>query len=410
MNNKLNIVCLSSARWDNPFQGNRQQIMRVLSREHNILFVHLSVSLSFREWLKALISNTASSFSLKQVNSGVWLYTPPYNFLPVLRFRPMMALRDWILAAMIRNSLRKLDWKKYIVWSYYFGSSRIVNRLGGELKLYDCVDNHTGYALFHQNLNSSRQIERREQDLMKVVDILINLSRPSYERNKNSGTRTFHVPTGVEFDHFNRGADSNLPLPPDLESIPAPRAGFIGSIWLYRFDADLIYYVAKKLPRLSIVLMGQREDIPAIRSLESLPNIYFLGHKPYGMLPDYLRGFDICLAPYPLNQHTNFISPLKFLEYLAAGKPVVSTAIDELRAGEFSDLISKAKDSEEFVSLVRKHLNAADPMERERRIEYARQHTWEKRADRIMRIIYENLALTSPRATYLTADYADYAD
>jgi glycosyltransferase involved in cell wall biosynthesis len=387
MDNKLNIVCLSSARWDNPFQGNRQQIMRVLSREHNILFVHLSVSLSFREWLRTLLSNTASSFPLKQDNSGVWLYTPPYNFLPLLRFRPMMALRDWILAAMIRKSLRKLDWKKYIVWSYYFGSSRIVNRLGGELNLYDCVDNHTGYALFHRDFNSSRRIEEREQALMESVDIMINVSRPSYERNKKFGSGVYHVSTGVEFDHFNRSADSNIPLPPDLEEIPTPRAGFIGSISLYRFDADLISYLAKKLPRLSIVLIGQRENIPAIRSLEDLPNVYFLGHKPYGMLPDYLRGFNLCLAPYPLNQHTNFISPLKFLEYLAVGKPVVSTAIDELRSGEFSDLISMAKDREEFVYLIRKHLNADDPMERARRIEYARQHTWEKRADRILEII-----------------------
>ena len=387
MNHKLNIVCLSSARWDNPFQGNRQQIMRVLSREHNIFFVHLSVSLSFREWLMALLSNTSSSLPLKQINSGVWLYTPPYNFLPVLRFRPMMALRDWLLAAMIRKSLRKLGWEKYIVWTYYFGSSRIVNRLGGELKLYDCVDNHTGYALFHQNLKSSRQIERREKALIKAVDIMITLSRPSYERNKNAGPRVFHVSTGVEFDLFNRAADSNLPLPRDLADIPTPRVGFIGSISLYRFDADLVSYLAKKLPGVSIVLMGQRENISDIRALESLPNVYFLGHKPYGMLPDYLRGFDLCIAPYPLNQHTNFISPLKFLEYLAAGKPVVSTAIDELNSGGFSDLIFTARDREEFVSLIQRHLSDDDPAERARRIEYARENTWEKRADRIMRIM-----------------------
>lgn len=387
--NKLNIVCLSSARWDNPFRGNRQQIMRALSQEHNILFVHLSVSLSFREWLRLLLSNNVSSLPLKPVDPGVWLYTPPYNFFPGLRFRPMMALRDWLLAAMIRRSLRKLGWRRYIVWTYYFGSSRIVNRLGGELKLYDCVDNHTGYALFHQDLKSSKRIEDRERALMKAVDILISLSRPSYQRNKAAGPRAYHVSTGVEFDLFHRGADSNLPLPADLMAIPTPRVGFIGSISPYRFDADLISYLAKKLPRLSIVLVGRSEDVPAIRSLASLSNVHFLGHKPYRLLPDYLRGFEICLAPYPLNPHTNFISPLKFLEYLAAGKPVVSTAIDELVSGGFSDLISIAEDSEEFVSLIRKHLNADDPMERLRRIEYARENTWEKRADRIMRLIRE---------------------
>ncbi|MEA1927709.1 MAG: glycosyltransferase, partial [Candidatus Auribacterota bacterium] len=380
-------VCLSSARWDNPFRGNRQQIMRVLSREHNILFVHLSVSLSFRQWLRELISNSHSSIPLKQVNPRVWLYTPPYNFFPGLRFKPMMAIRDWLVAAMIRKSLRKLGWQKYIVWTYYFGSSRIVNRLGGELKLYDCVDNHAGYALFHQNLKSSRRIEVREQALMKAVDILINLSRPSHERNQTACPRAYHVSTGVEFELFNRGADNNLPLPPDLMSVPAPRAGFIGSISLYRFDADLISYVAQKMPRLSIVLIGRTEDIPAIRALGSLPHVYFLGHKPYDLLPDYLRGFDLCLGPYPLNPHTNYISPLKFLEYLAAGKPVVSTPIAELVSGGFSDLISIAENREEFVSLIQHHLTADDPEEKFRRIEYARRNTWEKRTERILKII-----------------------
>lgn len=389
MNNTLNFVCLSSARWDNPFRGNRQQIMKVLSKEHNILFVHLSLPLSFWQWLREFLSNDSSTFSLKEVNSRVWLYTPPYNFLPGLRFKPLMALRDWLVAAMIRKSLRKLGWRQYIVWTYYFGSSRIVTRLGGELSLYDCVDNHTGYALFNQNLQSSRRIEDREQDLMKAVDILINLSLPSHERNRSTGPRAFHISTGVEFDLFNRGADNNLPLPHDLEAIPTPRAGFIGSISLYRFDPDLISYVARKLPRLSIVLIGRMEDIPAIRSLASLPNVYLLGHKPYELLPDYLRGFNLCLGPYPLNPHTNSISPLKFLEYLAAGKPVVSTPIAELVSGGFSDLISIAKNREEFVSLIQHHLTADDPVERARRIEYARQNTWEKRAERILEIIRE---------------------
>ncbi len=389
MNNTLNFVCLSSARWDNPFRGNRQQIMRVLSQEHNILFVHLSVSISFRQVLKNFFSNHPSSLRLQQAGPRVWLYTPPYNFLPGLRFRPIMALRDWIVASLIRKSIRGLGWRKYIAWTYYFGSAGIINRLEGEPKLYDCVDNHTGYALFHRNLKSSRRIEEREHALIKSVDILINLSRPSDERNKYAASRSYHVSTGVEFAHFTRGADSSLPLPDDLKEIPGPRAGFIGSVWLYRFDADLITYVAGELPRLSIVLIGGSEDIPAIQNLASLPNVYLLGHKPYELLPDYLRGFDICLAPYPLNPHTNSISPLKFLEYLSAGKPVISTAIAELGAGEFSDLISVAENREEFVSLIKRHLQDDDPTERARRIEYARQNTWEKRTERILKIIRE---------------------
>ncbi|HDL64859.1 MAG TPA: hypothetical protein ENH12_05660, partial [Proteobacteria bacterium] len=273
---RLNIVCLSSARWDNPFRGNRQQIMRVLSKEHNVLFVYLAVRVSFRQWLKNIFSPGSSSPRFRQAAPRVWLYTPPYNFLPALRFRSMMALRDWLVSAMIRKAIRKLGWQKYMIWTYYFGSSRIVNRLGGELKLYDCVDNHTGYALFHRNFKSSRRIEDREHELIRSVDIMINLSRPSYQRNKSAGPRVFHVSTGVEFDHFNRGADRSLPLPPDLVEIPGPRAGFIGSVWRYRFDTDLITYVARRLPRVSIVLIGGSEENQAIRGLSSIPNIYFL--------------------------------------------------------------------------------------------------------------------------------------
>jgi glycosyltransferase involved in cell wall biosynthesis len=113
-------------------------------------------------------------------------------------------------------------------------------------------------------------------------------------------------------------------------------------------------------------------------ALLRLPNIHLLGTKDYNLLPDYLRGLDLAVQPYRLNDYTSSIFPMKFFEYLAAGKTVISTVLPALK--EFSDLYLPAKDKKEFIEAVEKALNGNTP-DKTKCLETAKRHTWEKRLD-----------------------------
>lgn len=177
---------------------------------------------------------------------------------------------------------------------------------------------------------------------------------------------------------------------PELANLSAPIIGIVGQI-NQRIDIVTVTAMATRHPEWNLIFIGPvvRERVD-VSELERLPNVHFLGRKSAEDLPRYLKSISVCLIPYIVDEHTTYMHPLKTLEYLAAGKPVVSTPLPALSI--YGDTICIAGDTESFIAAVEQALATDSPSEQARRVAYAQGHTWESRLESISGLIEGRLA------------------
>lgn len=197
--------------------------------------------------------------------------------------------------------------------------------------------------------------------------------------------KTYYFSNVADYRHFSKAKNPG-PIPPDLANIPRPIIGFIGAISSYKVDFDLIIRAAELRPDWNWVLIGQVGEGQPSTTTERLknPNIYLLGPRKYKDLPDYLRSFDIAVLPCPINDYTQSMFPMKFFEYLSAGKPVVATRLDAL--SDYSDVCCFADTPEEFVKTIDKNLQGNRPDEFLCCLTAA-SHTWEWRLLEMLKVL-----------------------
>jgi glycosyltransferase involved in cell wall biosynthesis len=189
------------------------------------------------------------------------------------------------------------------------------------------------------------------------------------------------VPNAADVAHFAKARSENLPRPADLAALKKPLIGFTGSVqhWV---DVELIAAGARRRPDWNWVIIGGiHKDIACF---QGLPNIHLLGTKPYADLPAYLRQLDVGLVPFEMKPIVFAADPIKVYEYLAAGKPVVSTAIPRLKV--FGDVVRIATGPEEFVAQIERALADSSDEAARRRMAVARGHSWESRVEQIVAI------------------------
>jgi UDP-galactopyranose mutase len=208
---------------------------------------------------------------------------------------------------------------------------------------------------------ANSQLPSLEKELFKCVDLVFTGGQSLYEAKCNQHSAVHAFPSSIDASHF-RKARTAVEDPGDQTSIPHPRLGFFGVID-ERFDSELLRQVAEKRPDWHFVMIGPIVKIdPA--SLPKNPNIHYLGPKKYNELPDYLAGWDIALLLFARNESTRFISPTKTPEYLAAGKPVISTSItDVVRPYGELKLVEIADTPDELIEAAEKILSSSSRSE-----------------------------------------------
>lgn len=257
-------------------------------------------------------------------------------------------------------------------------AARLWERVPARMRIYDCFDENahffpTGSREYHQALALERWVLRR-------AEIVLASSEPLFRRLKSCHKRVVLVPNGVEVTQF--AADRELPIPDELRSITKPILGYVGALarWV---DIGLIARLAELLPDYQLVLVGPAET--DVRELASRPNILLCGRKRYQELPAYVQRFDIGMIPFRDNELTRAVDPVKFYEYCAAGKPVVATPLPALVARP--GLVEIATSPTEFAERVRQAHRTDTPELRARRIQFARENSWQARAEMIIRAI-----------------------
>lgn len=197
------------------------------------------------------------------------------------------------------------------------------------------------------------------------------------------------IACGVDFDLFS----TRQPQPAELQNLPRPIIGYFGTI-SERIDLDLIARLAREFPKGSVVMVG-----PVHFAAEDLPragNIHYLGLRRHAELPAFAQHFDIGLIPFRITEATTRLNPVKTLEYLAAGLPVVATAIPDL-VRFYSDLIAIAYNHDEFVARVAELISAPDKAPVAAGIERARGASWQAMADAINAVVFEEPQLENTR-------------
>jgi UDP-galactopyranose mutase len=216
-----------------------------------------------------------------------------------------------------------------------------------------------------------------EQEMFEKADIVFTGGYSIYESKKNSHHNIHPFPSSIDKTHFEKAREGNKD-PEDQQPIPHPRFGFYG-VLDERFDIELVAEVARQKPGWHFVMIGPVVKIDPAQ-LPRLENIHYLGGKEYKQLPDYLSGWDIATIPFALNESTKFISPTKTPEYLAGGKPVISTPItDVVNPYQKYNLVHIASDARQFIKAATSEFEQVDKSEWLQRVDAFLAHqSWDK--------------------------------
>jgi len=293
---------------------------------------------------------------------------------------------------LINNFFNQFKIKEYLLWYYTPMALPITAHLEPQATVYDCMDELSAFKF------APPAIKQMEKELLNKADIVFTGGCSLYEAKKHQHDNIYAFPSSIDKKHFAI-ARSIKHEPDDQASIGGPRFGFYG-VLDERFDVDLIREVATKRPDWQFILIGPVVKIdPAM--LPRASNIHYLGGKNYSELPHYLGGWDIAMVSFALNESTTYISPTKTPEYLAGGKPVISTPIrDVVKPYGVEGLVHIAHSADEFIQHAEKELATRDKTKWLQKVDkFLGDNSWDFTVNRMRRLIYEALA-SKQRATY----------
>ncbi len=294
-----------------------------------------------------------------------------------------------LISRQIRRVLAKIAPHNARIASWVYRPEQIscLGLVDEDFVVYECYDEYTHFYADGKSVPGMRE---KEEKLMRDADIVFATSHALYESRSKTHPNVHYAPNGVDFERFNRVEGNVLTVADDLKDIPSPRIGYIGNL-SGRVDFDLIDKIAERNPGLYVVLIGPADGDAKdeIKKARHRSNVHYLGPRSYESVPRYLKGFDVCMLPYKINYWTDCANPLKFWEYLAAGKPIVSTRASELE--QFKEIIWLANDHDMFCAAIRDALKDED-WKKKRRIEIARQCSWDGLTEKMLGVIKKTMA------------------
>lgn len=298
------------------------------------------------------------------------LVLPWYSSAAVRRINAVLLERS------VRALARRHGFTRYTLMTTYPAAADVFTRFPDVRRVYYCADQYTAFPGLDRAL-----VQAMETRLLGEVDAVVTTSVALHEAKAALHPNVAYLPHGVDVEHFSRAADPATVIPDDLKTLPRPIIGLHGLIWDL-IDTDIIDAIAYERPEWSIVLVGPQK-LDASR-LPRRHNIHYLGERPYAAIPAYLRGFDVCLMPYRLVPMLMYSNPIKLREYLAAGKPIVSTPVPEV--AQFRELVQVAGTGKEFVSAIERCL-WEKPALKLRRRERVAADTWACRATQLAEVL-----------------------
>jgi|GEM_PF-2887698 teichuronic acid biosynthesis glycosyltransferase TuaH len=295
----------------------------------------------------------------------------------------LLALCSWLKYPAVKNIKRALKKEQlgepvsYIVFHPY--QEYLLNMFPDAGKIYECYDDYTAI----KNPSSNAKLFDLEVSLLKNCDIVVTTSEELKRDRLAYRSNIACLPNGVDYDMFSGSSLINQEL-----SGKEIKIGFVGKL-NSKVDFELLNAAARMRPDWRFYMLGpwdeRRESVPGAMASFALKNIVYTGPIQYEELPQWINGFNVAIIPYRCNEKTHGIFPLKYYEYLAAGKPVVSTKFTDF--GGDGNVYLSDSGPEGFVEIIEEAMSKDDLTQREKRKEAAWRHSWEKRAEKLLAML-----------------------
>lgn len=350
--NTSKLICFSHLRWNFVHQR-PQHLLTLASRQHDVTY--------FEEPIFEEVEHPVLQAS--DVASNIRVMTP------VLPRGVSATNADAIQRKLLDELIASTPHRRLTGWYYTPMALRFSDHLAWDVCVYDCMDELSAFK------NAPAELARMEKSLLRLADVVFTGGVSLYEA-KRALHRSIHpFPSSIDVAHF-RQARAPGPDPADQAGIPHPRVGYFGVID-ERLDVKLVAQAADAMQDVHFVMIGPVVKIDAT-SLPRAHNLHWLGAKSYAELPDYLRHWSAGWMPFALNEATRYISPTKTPEFLAAGLPVISTAIvDVVRSYGAAGLVGIV-DNEDVEMMLRSVLEQPRSLRLGKVDAYLADMSWEK--------------------------------
>ncbi|MBL7808902.1 MAG: glycosyltransferase [Saprospiraceae bacterium] len=397
---QYDVIQFSLFRTDNPYSSISLSMARELAKTVRVLYVNHPYSwkdLWSGLWrrdrvllrrLPGLLLFQNVYESLDSIPERFTAVTPPptlpINWLPPGRvYRFFQGLNNWIILNAIRRAARKQGFERFVYLNCYdpFFAGYLPPDTGAVCSIYHCIDD------ISQDTYTARHGLQLENEACAQADITLVTSTNLYRLKKPVARRVEHFFNAADVSVFQRVLNENFPRPPELGDRPGQVVGFVGNLDALRIDYALLHKIALAFPDKTLLLVGPlNSKEPEQIGLTRLPNVILAGARKLEELPALLKHMDCVLIPFLCNTLTYSIYPLKINEYLAAGKPVVSTAFSaDIRT--FANCCYLAEDHDVFLQQIEKALSENDSALITSRTKVAATNTWEARINQLGSLI-----------------------
>ena len=365
------IICIGGEDWWYHNRGHFDfQMMRRLARHQPVLFVN---SLAVRMPSLAEKSQFAARFGRKfkslarglvNVENQFWVFSPVSIPGPAGQ-----KLSSWALAPQIKLAARRAGIKRPLLWMHCPAGASLISEIPHAALVLQRTDRFEAFPEADPAV-----VGAQIADLKAAADLVVYCNAVLMAQEQSQVSRQILMTHGVDFEAFVAAGTSNASGPDDVRSLKRPRAGFIGGIDSHTFDPDLFVSVAGMLPGVEFVMVGGC----------SLPegwcphaNVHMLGRKPYEDVAHYMAAMDVLIMPWNNSEWIQACNPIKLKEYLATGRPVVTTDFPAL--GRYRDLVHVANDASTFATAIRWALD--EPYDAEKARARVATEGWDAKAE-----------------------------
>lgn len=384
MKESKDVIIFAGALYDAPLWTNRQHIAtRLADRGWRVLYVEPRLFIWRQLFGRFQGTSGRSRWLLRQIapqraRPNLWVQAQA-NLIPGSRRVPAIGRLNHILwnAWHVRLHAWELGFRNPVLLIYDTEAAEFLDDFPNARVVYDCVDDHRAQAGVSKN---AALVAREESLLASRAHAIAVITQPLFERFSQIHGNVHLVPNAADVDAF---LSKPAQEPQDIASIPHPRIGTVGALDAYKVDIDLLETIARKHQDWHFILVGpvdysETGGAESVQKLGQLPHVYFLGPKPREEVPAYVHAFDVAIIPYRDSPYNRASFPLKFWEFLAAGKTVVASGLSSLEP--YRHLVTLASSPDALACGIQDAL-AHGAEGREARVTEARKHSWESRVN-----------------------------
>ena len=381
----MTFICFGGEDW---WYHNRahtdMQLMRRFSRIGTTVYVNSIMMRRHRiiggnKFAEKLVRKVRSILrGLKKSDAGFWVYSP--LTLPVHHISWARPLNEAILRYQMHRLMRKLRLNNPVVWVACPAACDTAIKMEKAKLVYQRTDRYEDDPNVDRNA-----ILAYDRKLKANADITIYVNKMLYDEEASECKNAMFMDHGVDYEMFST-AELDSRRPDDMAGIQKPIAGYFGALDGHKLDTGFLEVVAGRLPDVSFVFIGK----PSLdcSGLSAMKNVWMLGQKAYEQIPHYGKCFDVAILPWRINKWTEAANPIKFKEYLALGKPVVSTpSFSELQ--QYSDVAYEAGSPEEFADCITKAYAEDNPELVKKRKQKVAQNSWDNKAELLLNKLFE---------------------